>query len=410
MTATELTRQIVALEPGELVAFRMALTEDDMVADIDRVLVSADSSSREAFLALVPKQTRAAYEGRLAKLGPVDKEQEAAAVASIRKYLEPPRIDLIRGQALLEAKNYSGAAAAYEAAFKAGGGDRIRYYVAASCWALAGDRDAAFRDLDRAVGAGWTDLKMLESDDDLKGLRTDPRWAGFADRLTAGRDKRLAALPEKHRVLKTVKLPEPAREGKVSVEAALWRRRSERRYGDGPLSIADVSRLVWAAYGVNKPMPEVATLGGGLRTAPSAGACYPLEVYVVAGEVTGLDPGIYRYEPATHELQQVGTGDHRAALYEAAANQSWVKNAPASLVYSAVFERNTQRYGDRGRERYVCMDLGHSAENVYLECAALGLGTCAIGAFIDDDVRTTVGMTRPEEPLYIMPVGRLPEK
>ncbi len=220
----------------------------------------------------------------------------------------------------------------------------------------------------------------------------------------------LNLLPERHTVLKTVKLPEPVADGKVSVEAALKARRSVRQYGKAGLSLAQVSQLLWAAYGVSKPVPEVAALGGGLRTAPSAGACYPLEVYLVAGKVTGLEAGIYRYEPATHELQQLARGDKRAALCEASWNQAFVKAAPASIVYSAVYERTTRRYGARGRDRYVCMDLGHSAENVYLQCVALGLGTCAVGAFSDDDVRQVMGLTRSEEPLYIMPVGRLVEE
>ena len=104
----------------------------------------------------------------------------------------------------------------------------------------------------------------------------------------------------------------------------------------------------------------------------------------------------------------VAAGDKRPALFLAAASQTCVREAPASIVYSAVFSRNTGKYGDRGRERYVCMDLGHSAENVYLQCGSLGLGTCAIGAFHDDAVKLVVRMTKPEEPLYIMPVGRLP--
>jgi SagB-type dehydrogenase family enzyme len=314
---------------------------------------------------------------------------------------------MIRARAFLQAEKYREAGAEFEKAFAAGTNGKLDHYFAASAWALAGDRDAAFRNLDKAVGAGWTDLKMLESDTDLKEVRADQRWTAFAARLRSGREQRLSSLPDSHRVLKTVKLPEPARKGSVSVEAALQARRSVRRYAVTGLSLAQVSQLLWAAYGVNKPVPEVASLHGGLRTAPSAGACYPLEVYVVAGKVDDLEPGIYRYEPATHELQQILAGDKRAELCEAAASQNGVRTAPASIVYSAVYERNTQRYGDRGRERYVCMDLGHSAENVYLQCATLGLGTCAIGAFFDDDVRQVMRLPRPEEPLYIMPVGRM---
>ncbi|MBM3322395.1 SagB/ThcOx family dehydrogenase [candidate division WOR-3 bacterium] len=204
----------------------------------------------------------------------------------------------------------------------------------------------------------------------------------------------------------TVKLPPPRLEGKVSVEAALQARRSIRQLGPAELSLADVGQLLWAAYGVSKPVPEVASLGGGLRTAPSAGACYPLELYLVSGNVTGLAAGLYRYRPGPHELRLVRKGDVRSSLCAAARGQEFVRTAPASIVYAAVYQRTTGRYGTRGRERYVCMDLGHSAQNVYLQCAALGLGTCAVGAFDDTALGKVVGLPRDEEPLYVMPVGR----
>lgn len=230
--------------------------------------------------------------------------------------------------------------------------------------------------------------------------------AGNADART--RDSLLETLPDSHPAAAVVKLPEPARDGKVSVERTMAERRSVREYADAPLKLAEVSQLLWAAYGVTQPVPGVPQLRGGLRTAPSAGALYPLELYVVAGNVTDLAPGVYRYRSETHDLALVTAGDKRPALSLAAASQTCVRDAPASIVYSAVFSRNTGKYGDRGRERYVCMDLGHSAENVYLQCGSLGLGTCAIGAFYDDAVKLVVRMTKEEEPLYIMPVGRLP--
>ena len=207
-----------------------------------------------------------------------------------------------------------------------------------------------------------------------------------------------------------VKLPEPVLDGSVSVEKALATRRSVRQYQNEPLTLNEISQLVWSAYGVTQPIPDVPELRGGLKTAPSAGALYPLDIYVVAGNVTNLSPGIYKYQPETHELLQLSEGDKRKELCDAALNQTWIKEAPVSIVYSAIYERNTSKYGKRGRERYICMDLGHSAENVYLQCASLGLGTCAIGAFLDDNVKLVIQMTRSEEPLYIMPVGKLKKK
>ncbi len=213
--------------------------------------------------------------------------------------------------------------------------------------------------------------------------------------------------PPEPTTAKPVNLPPPARDGGLSVEKALAERRSVREYSNEPLSSAQVSQLLWAAYGITQPLPGIPELGGGFRAAPSAGALYPLELYLVAGAVTGLEPGIYRYRPAPHDLMLVLTGDRRRWLCQAALGQTMVRDAPASLVYSAVFSRNTAKYGERGRRRYVCMDLGHSAENVYLQCGSLGLGTCGIAAFHDDAVRLVTRLPENEEPLYIMPVGRL---
>jgi SagB-type dehydrogenase family enzyme len=209
---------------------------------------------------------------------------------------------------------------------------------------------------------------------------------------------------------RVVKLPPPLLDGAVSVEKCLAQRRSVRQYADAPLTLADISQLLWAAYGITKPVPNLPQLRGGMRTAPSAGALFPLELNVVAGNVAELAPGVYRYRSETHDLVLVAAGDKRPALSHAALSQTCIRDAPASIVYSAVFSRNTGKYGDRGRRRYVCMDLGHSAENVYLQCGSMGLGTCAIGAFTDDAVKLVARLTEEEEPLYIMPVGHLPQK
>jgi SagB-type dehydrogenase family enzyme len=189
----------------------------------------------------------------------------------------------------------------------------------------------------------------------------------------------------------------------MTVEQALAERRSIREYAAESLTLEQVAQLLWAAYGVTRPIPNAPRLRGGLKTAPSAGGRYPLELYLVAGNVTGLEPGVYNYRPEKHELWQTVAGDRRPQVDN---GQGMVEAAPATIVYSAVFERNTGKYGQRGRERYVCMDLGHSAENVYLQATALGLGTCAVGAFVDMDLKVACRMTRDEEPLYIMPVGR----
>ena len=198
-------------------------------------------------------------------------------------------------------------------------------------------------------------------------------------------------------------LPAPATDGSVSVERALANRRSHRNFQDRPLSMQQVSQLLWAAYGITYPLPEPG-LRGGLRTAPSAGAMYPLEIYLIVGNVDGLAPGVYRYISDGHKLVRVVSGDVRDEMREAAVGQRMVSEAPVSIFYSAVFERTTGRYGERGN-MYVYMEVGHSAQNVYLQAEALGLGTCAIGAFTDDRVRRILNLPADERPLYLMPVG-----
>jgi len=200
-------------------------------------------------------------------------------------------------------------------------------------------------------------------------------------------------------------LPIPNLVGSMSVEEALSRRRSVREYLRSPIALSELSQILWAAYGVSE-------VRWGLRTAPSAGAIYPLNVYAAVGEggVVGeggwLEAGVYRYLPRRHSIVLLRRGDVRRGLYEAALRQDWVLNAPVSLVVAAVYEKTARVYGERGRIRYVHMDLGHLGQNVYLQATALGLGTVAVGAFDDDGVREVLGIPEGETPLYIMPVGR----
>jgi len=202
-----------------------------------------------------------------------------------------------------------------------------------------------------------------------------------------------------------IKLPAPSLKGSVSVEETMLNRRSVRDFKTDALSLEQVSQILWAAYGITKEMNSSSSLRGGLRTAPSAGAKYPLEIYVVAGNVNGLKPGIYKYLPEGHFLMETYDKDVRKELAEAALDQEFIEQAPISLFFSAVYSRTTSKYRERGRERYVCMDLGHSAQNVCLQVVALGLGTCPVGAFEDSMVSNVVMIPDKEEPLYIMPIG-----
>ena len=194
-----------------------------------------------------------------------------------------------------------------------------------------------------------------------------------------------------------VKLPEPRYDSDVSLEQTLLQRRSIRDYTNESLSLQQVSQLLWAAQGITDPRV--------LRAAPSAGALYPLEVYVVAGNVQSLSPGVYRYEPGEHQLFKTIDGDELASLADAALGQGSIKEGAIDIVFTAIYERTTQKYGERGI-RYVHMEAGHAAQNVYLQAVALNLGTVVIGAFHDDQVREILSLPQPEQPLYIMPVGK----
>jgi len=195
----------------------------------------------------------------------------------------------------------------------------------------------------------------------------------------------------------TIKLPEPRSSSPVSIEEALTRRRSEREYADASLKLVEVAQLLWAAQGITNRM--------GFRTAPSAGALYPLEVYLVVGKVEGLGAGVYKYQPLKHCLLTVAAGDRRVDLAAAGLGQSCIKNSPAAIVFAAVCERVTRKYRDRGI-RYAHMEAGHAAQNVYLQAVSLDIGTVVIGAFYDEKVQRVLGLLKDEEPLYIMPVGK----
>ena len=189
-----------------------------------------------------------------------------------------------------------------------------------------------------------------------------------------------------------IALPPPRTGGPVSLETAIAQRRSVRRYAPRDLNLEQIGQLLWAAQGIT---------GGRdvLRAAPSAGACHPLEFYVCRAD------GVWHYEPQHHRLVRHLEQDVRAELAEAAWRQRFIAEAPCAFVISAIFERTTRRYGERGRLRYVPMDVGHAAENLLLQAVAMGLASVPVGAFDDTAVKRVLALPRNEEPLYILPVG-----
>lgn len=194
-----------------------------------------------------------------------------------------------------------------------------------------------------------------------------------------------------------ISLPAPRQDSGFSLERALHERRSVREFGKTALTQQEVSQFLWAAQGI--------TSRDGLRTAPSAGALYPLELYLAAGNVQNLDPGIYKYVSAGHKLKKIMAGDQRRELAAAALGQDCVANAAAVLVFAAVERRTTRKYASRG-VRYMHIEVGHAAQNVFLQATALGLGAVVVGAFDDDRLRETLKLPEGEAPLYLMPLGR----
>ncbi|WP_455212746.1 SagB/ThcOx family dehydrogenase [Kaarinaea lacus] len=194
-----------------------------------------------------------------------------------------------------------------------------------------------------------------------------------------------------------VNLPKPIMSGDNSFEQLLTQRRSSREFRDDALNLPQLGQLLWAAQGI--------THREGLRTAPSAGALYPLEVYIAVGKVDGLTAGIYHYYPDEHKLVNTYDGDFRNAIFSAALQQPWVKQAPIVIIITAKYSRTTGKYGKRGI-RYVHIESGSVAQNVYLQAAAIGLGTVVVGAFDDESVANTLRLADDVEPLILMPVGR----
>lgn len=190
-------------------------------------------------------------------------------------------------------------------------------------------------------------------------------------------------------------LPAPTRQGKVSVEESLARRRSMRRFKAEALTRRQIAQLCWAAQGVSDGET-------GFRTCPSAGALYPLELYVVTAE------GVEHYAPAAHAMAKHLAGDLRGKLQAAALDQSPVGQAAATFVIAGVVSRTQRKYGQRARG-YVQLEAGHAGQNLLLQATALGLGAVPIGAFEDVQVAKVLSLPADQAPLYLIPVG-VPQK
>lgn len=189
---------------------------------------------------------------------------------------------------------------------------------------------------------------------------------------------------------KEIKLPAVKYEGSISVEKALSERRSVRSFKDEPLSLEYIAQLLWAAQGID-------AVTGATRTAPSAGATQPLEVYLVARNVNGLTQGLYRYDPNAHTLTKISDED---------ITKSYNYNAPIYIIFVVVYEKTTARYGSEGI-KYANIEVGHAAQNVHLQAISLGLGSFPIGAFDKENIKVLLNLKENEIPVYVVPVGKV---
>lgn len=200
-----------------------------------------------------------------------------------------------------------------------------------------------------------------------------------------------------------MRLPKPEFKGLI-LEDALLKRRSVREYTKRPLSLKDLSQLLFAAQGVTER-----SWGIDLRTAPSAGALYPFEIYIVVNRVEGLKAGTYRYSAKDHSIVIISEGEFSGDISDAALGQDAIMEVGALFVLSAVFNRTRSKYGERGF-RYVYMEAGHISQNIYLQAVSLGLGSVMVGAFRDDEVNRLIGVDGAKETVIsIHAVGSVSE-
>lgn len=202
----------------------------------------------------------------------------------------------------------------------------------------------------------------------------------------------------------SITLPEPDLDGDVSIEKTLSLRLSKRNFTEQAVTKQELSQLLWAAQGTG-----VDGTTGATRTAPSAGGTHPMELFIVVGEIQEdgddnetVPPGIFHYDQSNHKLASLQEGDYREQVSQAALNQGFIAQAPATLILAADYERTTRRYGERG-QRYVHIEVGHITQNIHLQAEALELGSVAVGAFDDQELKSILDIGY--DPLMIIPVG-----
>jgi SagB-type dehydrogenase family enzyme len=196
-----------------------------------------------------------------------------------------------------------------------------------------------------------------------------------------------------------MKLPDPQVEGNISLEQTISARRTIRSFSNKSVSLSFLSQMLWAAHGITGP-------DNFKRSAPSAGALYPMDLYAAVGQnaVKELDAGVYHYHPKGHAISKITEGDQRLSLAEASLHQMWMAAAPINFIITAEYPRITGKYGRRGL-RYAQIEAGHIGQNLFLQAVALGGAAGIVGAYHDHKVINVLRIPESHEPLLIMPVG-----
>jgi SagB-type dehydrogenase family enzyme len=188
-----------------------------------------------------------------------------------------------------------------------------------------------------------------------------------------------------------IQLPEPQKTSGVSLESAILNRRTRRDFIEKDLDLALLGQLLWAAQGITHPE--------GLRTVPSAGALYPLDLYLATRTILG------RYDPEGHSILVVQQGDFRGRITEAALNQDFIVRAACSFLLTSQPLKTSSRYGPDRSPRYIALEAGHAAQNLLLQACARGLCGVPVGAFVDDQIAMIFGLAPTQEPLYLLCIG-----
>lgn len=201
---------------------------------------------------------------------------------------------------------------------------------------------------------------------------------------------------------KKIKLPEPKENGKTALDFCIKKRKSIRDFSEEPIDLIQLSYLLWVSTGIQRKEH-----GYEFRTAPSAGALYPIETYIVVNNVLKLERGVYHYSIKDHTLEEMKLGDFSIKTANGALGQEMCARAAVVFIWTSIFQRSKWKYGQRAY-RYIYLDAGHIAENLALASTGLGLGSCQIGALFDDEINEIVDVDgKNESTIYMSVIGKI---